>query len=192
MAESNFHTQQYTSDDFVESCGAVVFDLSDASRKRVCLSNIIAKNEWVFAKGRRNIDESRKDAALREFHEETGYRCKLLPVDMRTRATAADEPPDAPDMPLVHRGLTEPFMCTVRNLPGESGVKIIWWFIAELDGIEAGKGLGEEDLRSEFFDFEEAVEKPWFKTDRKVLRRAIEIVEDTLRDVHGIMKGELH
>jgi hypothetical protein len=92
----------------------------------------------------------------------------------------------------VHHGLTEPFMCTVRNLPGESGVKIIWWFIAELDGVEAGKGLGEEDLRSEFFDFEEAVEKLWFKTDRKVLRRAIEIVEDTLRDVHGIMKGELH
>jgi 8-oxo-dGTP pyrophosphatase MutT (NUDIX family) len=179
MAESHFPTQQYSSSDFVESCGAIVFDLSDPSCKRVCLSNIIAINEWILLKGRRNIDESRKDAALREFHEETGLRCKLLPIRLSTRATATDDPFDIPDNPRKHDGLTESFMCTVRHLPVGNGVKIIWWFIAELDSTDENKGPGEEAFSSEIFDCEDAIGKLTFETDREVLRKAMEIVEDT-------------
>jgi 8-oxo-dGTP pyrophosphatase MutT (NUDIX family) len=97
MAESNFPTRQYPSSDFVESCGAIIFDLSHPSHKRICLSNIIAENKWILVKGRRNINESRRDTALREMYEETGYRCKLLPSLMPTRATTVHDPPDVSD-----------------------------------------------------------------------------------------------
>jgi 8-oxo-dGTP pyrophosphatase MutT (NUDIX family) len=176
MAESNFHTQQYVSSHFVESCGAIVFDLSKPS-KRVCLINIIAENKWVLAKGRRDINESRKNAAVREFYEETGSRCELLPVRMSTCATTVGDPPDMPNQAREHDGLTEPFMCTTRELPSGNGVKIIWWFVAIL-GLE--RELGEVTFRSELFDCEVAIEKLYFETDREVLRRAIEIVENTL------------
>jgi 8-oxo-dGTP pyrophosphatase MutT (NUDIX family) len=179
MAESNFPTRQYPSSDFVESCGAIIFDLSHPSRKRVCLSNTMAENKWILVKGRRNINESREDTAQRELYEETGYRCKLLPVRMPTRATTAHDPPDVVDHSRVHDGLMEPFMFTLRDLPSGNGVKIIWWFIAVLD-VVGDRGPGEQTFRSEFFDYDEAIEKLWFETDREILRRAVEIVEGTM------------
>jgi 8-oxo-dGTP pyrophosphatase MutT (NUDIX family) len=179
MDESKFTTHQYTSSTFVESCGAVLFDLSNPSSKRVCIGNIVDKNEWILLKGRRNINESRQDAALREIYEETGYRGTLLPVRMATRATATGDPADVRDRPRVHDGLSEPFMCTVRELPFDGGVKIIWWYIATLN--ENGEvGPGEADIRAQFFDCDEAIGKLWFETDREVLRKAMEIVEDTM------------
>jgi hypothetical protein len=39
---------------------------------------------------------------------------------------------------------------------------------------------GEQTFRSEFFDYDEAIEKLWFETDREILRRAVEIVEGTM------------
>ncbi|KAF1911830.1 NUDIX domain-containing protein [Ampelomyces quisqualis] len=179
MAASHFSTQQYPSSQFVESCGAILFDLSSPSSARVCLGNILAKDEWVLVKGRRNMNESRKDAAIRELYEETGYRGKLLPVRLATRVTVEGDAADAPDKTRVHEGLTEPFMCTVREVPSGNGVKIIWWFIAVLEDGSAERGPGEATFRSEFFGCEEAVEKLYFETDREVLRRAISIINDT-------------
>lgn len=180
MAQSNFKTHQYPSPSFVESCGAILFDLSHPPTKRVCLGNIISKNEYILPKGRRNINESRKDAALCEVYEETGYRCKLLPVAMATRATALDDDADVADVAKVREDLTEPFMFTVRELSVHAGVKIIWWYIAVLDDDNGERGPGEENIRPEFFECEEAVGKLWFELDRDTLRRAVEIVEETM------------
>ncbi|KAF2832850.1 hypothetical protein CC86DRAFT_364867 [Ophiobolus disseminans] len=186
MAQSRLPTQQYPSQSFVESCGAILFDLSDPSAKRVCLGNIISKNEYTLPKGRRNINESRKDAALREVYEETGYRCKLLPVTMATRATAPDDDADVADESRIRDGLTEPFMCTVRELSVQTGVKVIWWYVAVLDRDGGERGQGEEKYKPEFFECGEAVGKLWFETDREILRRAVEIVEETTtRQVGG-------
>jgi 8-oxo-dGTP pyrophosphatase MutT (NUDIX family) len=180
MAASNFSTQQYTSSQFVESCGAILFDLSTPTSPRVCLGNILAKDEWVLVKGRRNINESRKYASIRELYEETGYRGKLLPVRMATRATIEGDDASVPDKSRVHDGITEPFMCTVREVANGNGVKIIWWFLAVLDNGSGGRGPGEATFRSEFFDCGEAVEKLHFETDREVLRKAISFIEDTV------------
>jgi 8-oxo-dGTP pyrophosphatase MutT (NUDIX family) len=175
-------TQQYTSSAFVESCGAILFDLSSPSSKRVCLANILAEDKWVLVKGRRNINEARKDAALREVYEETGYRAKLLPVRMSTRATAPDDPADVDDRPRVHDGLTEPFMGTFRQLAGGLGVKVIWWFVAVLDDGSEERGPGEETFRIQFFDCKEAEQKLWYETDREVFRNALAIVESTMAE----------
>jgi 8-oxo-dGTP pyrophosphatase MutT (NUDIX family) len=77
----NTPTTQYTSEEFVESSGAILFDLSHET-KSVCLIHYTVKDEWLLAKGRRNCGESRLEAALREVEEETGYKCHVYSVTM--------------------------------------------------------------------------------------------------------------
>ncbi|EAU31850.1 predicted protein [Aspergillus terreus NIH2624] len=173
-------TTQYTSEQFVESCGAVLFDLSSPQKKKVCLIHYHAKNEWLLAKGRRNCGESRHEAALRELREETGYSAHLHPVTMRTRAPPRDEQGHMPDKPRAYPELTEPFMVTMRQLGGEgtNDVKIIWWYIAALDeGVSGAVGEAEEEFSALFFPLEEAVQKLSFQNDRTVLQKAIALVD---------------
>ena len=181
MAQSIFKFQQYPSEQFVESCGAILFDLSDLPTTKVCLINVLEKQEWLLAKGRRNIGESRKDAALREVMEETGYQSHPLPVRMVTRACSPSAPANVSDKPRIHNNIMEPFMCTVRELPHGKGVKIIWWYIAVLDedAVEQ-RGPGEKDFEAQFFSCAEAVEKLTFESDREVLRKALQIVNGTV------------
>ncbi|KAF3053077.1 hypothetical protein E8E11_002945 [Didymella keratinophila] len=157
MAESSFVTRQYVSEQFVESCGAVLFISSKPVNAKVCLVNLPSTNEWVLPKGRRNIGESRKEAAMREVAEETGLQCRLLPLD-----------------------ITEPFMCTVRELPKRNGGKLIWWYIAVLEyDAYSRKGPGEAQFKPEFFTADDAVQKLHFESDREVLRKAVEIINTT-------------
>jgi len=171
------NTTQYTSEQFVESCGAILFDLC-AQNKAVCLIHYREKNEWLLAKGRRNCGETRHEAALREVREETGYSVRLHPVTMYTRAPPMDEQGDTPDEPRSFSDLTEPFMVTVRQL-GDSGneIKIIWWYIAALDeGVVVGSGGADEKFTPKFFSLKEAVKKLSFQNDRAVLEKAISLV----------------
>lgn len=182
MAASPNITTQYTSKQFVESCGAILFDLFTSQNKTVCLIHYHAKDEWLLAKGRRNCGESRHEAALREVHEETGYQSHLHPVKMRTRAPPMDEEGHMPDKPQSYPDLIEPFMVTMRQLGGGkvNDVKIIWWYIAALDeGVVAGSdgNGGDKEFTPEFFPLEEALKKLSFQNDRDVLEKAIALVE---------------
>ncbi|KAJ0322486.1 hypothetical protein COL5a_008716 [Colletotrichum fioriniae] len=173
MAASNYVTRQYASEAFVESCGAIPFDLSK-DPARVCLLHYLSTDEWLLAKGRRNYGESRHEAALREVLEETGFRCRLLPVDMATRATAPDDDANVPDQAAARRGITEPFMVTMRDVDGGSGVKLIWWYVATLkEGEGSEVGGGEAQFSASFFSLDEAVQRLTFEDDRNVLRKAI-------------------
>lgn len=132
----------------------------------------------MLPKGRRNLGESRIAAALREATEETGYKCSSLPVKMETRAPHGTDKADAPDRARVVEHCEEPFMFTIRELGEGKGVKLIWWFVARLDGdINTGAQGGESQFQTDFFECHEAVEKLHFETDREVLRKAIELVE---------------
>lgn len=86
-------------------------------------------------------------------------------------------------------------MLTIREV-GEEDVKLIWWFIAEVndDGEveepEEGYGVG-------WFGYDDAVQKLTYQTDRDVVQRAIEIVreyvaspEDEDDEGDGIDKSE--
>ncbi|KAJ5712749.1 hypothetical protein N7493_009217 [Penicillium malachiteum] len=183
MATSPNITTQYTSEQFVESSGAILFDLSNGKNKTVCLIHYHAKDEWLLAKGRRNCGESRQEAALREIHEETGYQAHLYPVTMYTRAPPIDERGHMPDIPRLYPDIVEPFMVTMRHLgtDGVKDVKIIWWFIAALDeGVVPGSASGEEQFTPEFFPLQQALEKLSFQNDRDVLREAISLVNTRL------------
>lgn len=176
MGNSKYPTTQYNSEEFVESCGAVLFDFSDETKK-VCLIHYLAKDEWLLAKGRRNCGETRRDAALREVREETGYPCHIFPVTMSTRAPAATEMANTFDQARCYAGLTEPFMVTIREIEGKSNAEIIWWYIAEVEQDVSTKGLnGESSFAARFSNYDDALQRLTYNEDRDVLRRAISLV----------------
>lgn len=183
MATSTYPTTQYTSEEFVESSGAILFDLSsypETKTNRVCLIHHLAKDEWLLAKGRRNCGESRREAALREVQEETGYRCHTHPVTMATRAPGMAEAQDVSDRARVYADVEEPFMLTIRDNSsgGEKlNAKLIWWFISAVDERqEVDRPVAEGGFRAEFFAWEDALRKLTFQNDRNVLERAISLV----------------
>ncbi|KAH5069977.1 hypothetical protein HBI73_192010 [Parastagonospora nodorum] len=119
--------------------------------------------------------------ALREVREEIGCRCTLVPIRMATRQTAADDPVDVPDVPRVWDALWEPFMWQVRELGEGKGVKILWWFVAVVDGDGKGEGGGgEEGVESEWVEVGEACGMLGFESDREVVRGAVRVLVDTL------------
>ena len=175
MANSSFPTSQYASEQFVESCGALLFDLS-ADPLKVCLLHFHSKNEWFFPKGRRNTGESRQAAALREVEEETGYSCKIHPIAMPTRSPSVNDPPDAPDEARQQQNLSEPFMLTIREIDRKSDVKLIWWYIAVLDATRP-HSTSETQFKAQFFSLDDALNRLTFQLDRDILQRAIELLQ---------------
>ena len=88
MVISRFHTSQHTSEQLVESAGAIIFRLST---QQVCVLHLLPHAECILAKGRRNVGESRLEVVLREVREETSYSCRLLPIIIRSPAPLAIE-----------------------------------------------------------------------------------------------------
>lgn len=181
MAAPRYETKQYTSEQFVESCGAILFN---KSTKQICLVKTRQRKTWVLAKGRRNVHEKRIDAALREVKEETGFTCQAMPVSIRSRATPWDEGPQGPgtvtpDVARLFENAVEPFMITHRFLPQGCGIKLIYWFLASIDE-SVPKGPAEALFSSsELFYFEDALNTLTFSTDREIVTNAIEIFEAT-------------
>jgi 8-oxo-dGTP pyrophosphatase MutT (NUDIX family) len=179
MSTPTFPRLQIPSSNFVESCGAVLFDHTSPSKK-VCLIHYVKNNEWLLPKGRRNMHEHRCEAATREVTEETGYPCRLHPITMSTRAPAADSDADVKDEARTYPDLTEPFMLMTRPIDDGASMKIIWWFVAVLDGEGMERGPGEKAFEAEFWDCGEAVKKLTFESDREVLERAIGLIEGVI------------
>lgn len=178
MATSRFHTSQHTSEQLVESAGAIVFRLST---QQVCVLHLLPRDEHILAKGRRNVGESRSEAALREVREETGYVCRLLPITMRSRAPPAVEIEPYGDVLRTYSDITEPFSLQIRHLEADGDVKLIWWFIAVVDEEKAPNEdrPGEEKFNVEFYGYEEVVKKLTFQMDRDMVQRAIDTVRAT-------------
>lgn len=129
------------SDDFVISCGTVTVDIAES---RVLLIRSRGTGEYYLPKGRKDIQESLEDAALRETWEETGVRAQLLPVRITTRATTSAAAAGADPASCV----TEPLAVAQRVTDGV--LKIIFWFVAAADSAVAR----EEGMQQEGEDFE--------------------------------------
>ncbi|KAL8788531.1 MAG: hypothetical protein Q9213_001604 [Squamulea squamosa] len=177
MAVSQYVSEQYTSEAFVESVGAILFRMST---KEICILHLPRRNEYTLAKGRRNCGETRHDAAVREVTEECGFPCHLLNVNMLTRAPPAVEVQQLGDVPRFYAGICEPFTLQIRHI-GEGDVKVIWWYIAAVDEDEPLREERHEmgEFVVEFYGFEDVLEKLTFRVDRDMVRKAIEIVENT-------------
>ena len=174
MALSRFESEQYTSEAFVESVGAVLFRLST---QEICVLHHLQRDEYVLAKGRRNCGENRKDTALREIVEESGFSCRLLPLDMSTRAPPAVEIEQLRDEARFYTHICEPFTLQLRRL-GEGEVKLIWWYIAAVNEDKPfQKDLQEKErFDVQFFNFTKVLEKLTFQADRDLVKKAIDLV----------------
>jgi 8-oxo-dGTP pyrophosphatase MutT (NUDIX family) len=181
MASSQFETEQYTSEAFVESAGAILFRLSS---QEVCVIYHKKRNEYLLAKGRRNCGETRQAAALREVTEETGFPCRLLPLNMFTRAPPEGETEQMGDQPRFYSGICEPFTLQLRRL-SDSNVKLIWWFVAAIEEEQTTAERNEEDKDKfdvEFYSYTDVLEKLTFQIDRDLMRTAVDLVTKTSAD----------
>jgi len=205
MAASNYTQTNHPSPTFVESAGGILFN---PTTREICLLHHRARAQHLLPKGRRNVGESRARAAVREVQEETGVPCRLMRVDMRSRAPSVEEDEVGRgeyvgDVARWHEGVAgEPFSMTWRELGdavgggvgggdgagGEGGgVKLIWWFVLEVVEEGGGRGggddvvshMGEEQFGVEWVGYEAAAEKLTFLQDREILAMAVEIVEET-------------
>ncbi|GAW24931.1 hypothetical protein ANO14919_145270 [Xylariales sp. No.14919] len=174
MAEPRFESEQYASEAFVESVGAVLFRFST---QEVCVLHDLKRDEYVLAKGRRNCGETRRETAVREVTEETGYACRLLTLNMHTRAPPAVETEQLADVARFYTDICEPFTLQIRHL-AESQIKLIWWFVAAVDEEAASPGTPDsERYVAEFYSYADVLDKLTFRMDREMVKRAMELVE---------------
>ncbi|KAI0291369.1 NUDIX hydrolase domain-like protein, partial [Multifurca ochricompacta] len=169
--------------------GSILFASTHAPL-RVCLIHHNARGQWLLPKGRKDRGENIITTAVRETFEETGYPCRLLPLDLITRAPAVGA--QTADAAVLVRGSEEPFMFTIRRTQGMvggyasgcgggGGVQLISWFATIWTGAEKIEGVQTEDesYESAFFEIEEAMRMVTFQVDRDLIERAIELVRAT-------------
>jgi len=174
---TGFPTTQLYADEFLESCGAITFN----AKHEICLLYNPLTKEYTLPKGRRNTNEPRSSAALREFSEETGFACTIQPVRMSTRAPPEPEDPTyKSDHAVVREKLVDPFALQIRE-EGRGWKKLVWWYVAH-EAVDAkGEGLRlEEDLgrMALWVGVLRAVEVLTFENDRELVQRAYEIYQD--------------
>ncbi|KAJ9608930.1 hypothetical protein H2200_006701 [Cladophialophora chaetospira] len=186
MPASDMGTEHFSAEAFVESAGAILFRVSAG---QICILHHLAHDHYVLPKGRRHCGEGRHEAAIRELAEETGHQCRLLPVNMTTRAPPASSGASEPDEVRPATNICEPFYLQIRH-PRESEVKVIWWYIAvEVSSrdqrLVKQSEKDKERFTNEFHDYGRALDKLSFDSDRGVVKQAVAIVEETFRATAG-------
>ncbi len=153
----------------------------------VVLIKKLSANDLLLPKGHKNINESLEDAAIRETYEETGYRCKLLPLPVPTLAAPAT-PPTLPtsavgdketSKPRLENEMnTEPIACSLR--PVRNGVqKIIFWFVDIVadDEVVQGTQMADESFENLVVPLERVGEVLRWEDDRRVVGEVVRLVK---------------
>ena len=177
MSTPRYPTSQYLAGNFIISAGCILFRHNPiSSALEICILHHTVKDNWMLPKGRKDRGETIEAAAIRETYEETGYACRFWPQTIPTRAP----PAGANNVHTVEavEGSVEPIAVTIRDL-GDSGIKIIWWYIAQVEeGAQKVEGsqMEGEHFESVFMDAELAVGRLTFSSDRDVVKQALKIV----------------
>jgi hypothetical protein len=72
-------------------------------------------------------------------------------------------------------------MLSIRN-KGVKNIKVIWWYVAEVDqdALQDGHDVqGEASFAATFLSCEDALQRLTFEDDRDVLRRSISLVKES-------------
>ncbi|GAB7350724.1 hypothetical protein MBLNU459_g1277t1 [Dothideomycetes sp. NU459] len=168
----------YFSSSFVISAGTISFD---SAKNKVLLIHSTSTNEFFFPKGRVNINEDWKHAAVRETLEETGALVALLGLrqrDSQTLATVSETGHDAAKTTMSRH--TEPFAMT-RRFRGEVE-KTIYWFLAVGDSTRplerSSTQDGEEGFVGRWMALNEAMGGITFENEKLMLRPATRIIQN--------------
>ncbi|KAM3416310.1 hypothetical protein BST61_g7916 [Cercospora zeina] len=148
---------------FVISCGTVTLDLG---RAKVLLIRWRKTDEVILPKGRKNINESLQDAALRETWEETGHKAVLLPTSLPTLATGQHE---------CMLSYQEPIAVSQRT--NNDVLKIIFWFSAASDSTRCDHDRPiqeDEDYETIWASLSEYESLLTFEDDRRIARLVVE------------------
>ncbi|KAF3768702.1 hypothetical protein M406DRAFT_327124 [Cryphonectria parasitica EP155] len=136
--------------DFIISAGTVTFH-PRTQEVLVILNKKYQEDIWQLPKGRRNISENIRDAAIRETYEETGYHVNLVPVLMPTRATQPrSQQPDGPKSTVIDHLGTEPVGMVTYTEPGAGSdtdaQKMCFFYLATLADPDAAPHENTQDL----------------------------------------------
>jgi len=104
---------------------------------------------------------------------------------MKTRTPPSEEQEYPDEVRELEEVSGEPFCLAIREL-GERDVKLIWWYIVQMDdGVEDDVQRkiipGDEKFETLFFGFDEASKVLTFQSDRELVAKALEIVNETLQ-----------
>ncbi|KAH7105115.1 hypothetical protein BKA62DRAFT_436969 [Auriculariales sp. MPI-PUGE-AT-0066] len=153
---------------------------------------------WLLPRGRKDVGESLQQAALREAHEESGYRAELLPLYMPTRAPRTANEQAVTEAIFVS---IAPFVDVKAREAGRKnvgGAVVTSWFVAQIPAnavsIPDGRTSDELDFVTHLVPFERAVELLMGQdvsveahTELMVIQKAIELWKRT----QAITSGEL-
>ncbi|OLN96558.1 hypothetical protein CCHL11_00658 [Colletotrichum chlorophyti] len=173
VAEMSRGRNFYPSHKFVISCGTVTVD---TRARRVLL--VYNKRHLIYQlpKGRKEVCEDLLATALRETREETGVMARPIALRLRTRATAAGGPPDAPEVTELVVSSEPTAVCHYPD-PCSGAMKMVFYFVAEgYCGLEPEGWTGEDRVKFEvvWVGVSEAAGKLTFKEDGMVVDKALE------------------
>jgi 8-oxo-dGTP pyrophosphatase MutT (NUDIX family) len=143
-------------------------ELPSSAYEVVLIYNRTTK-EYLLPKGRKDIGERLEDAAIRETYEETGFRCKLLPLSVPTLATkpatTKSKSKESKDKPN-----TEPIHFSFRQM--KDGVqKVVFWYVAVVTRQRAVKGtqMADENFVNATVPLETADQYLTFDEDQELI-----------------------
>ena len=134
---------------FQKSAGGIIID-----EGRVLLIRALTRTGelvWTFPKGRIEQGERTWEAALREVREETGYLCRLR---RKLKTTSY-----------------------IFNVETTKVHKRVYWFLLE-PIRQAGLPNPREVKEIHWFIFSEAMEKLYYRSDRRLLETAIKVPQE--------------
>lgn len=137
----------------IEQCYGVIVVLKEEQCKFLILEREETKDDWTFAKGHAEKDETPKITALRELEEETGItKIEIL------------------DLPLIH----EEYEIIHQ---GEKRLKINDYFIGFVK--EKDVRIEKEEIQSyKWVTFEEALNSFQYERRKQVLKKAQKYLEN--------------
>lgn len=178
------------SHDLIISCGCVIVD---PVARTVAILHDRSVNITQLPKGRKNIGESHSDAALREAYEETGVKCKPLPLLVPTRATVPaahatlelNPSENTPDVASQTDNIdvtdtvinTEPVAICTYPCVFTGAFKLVFWYAAAADSTAAPdpgtKEPWEADLELTWAPAREAGARMTFAADGEVVGKVL-------------------
>ncbi|MCL2388770.1 MAG: NUDIX domain-containing protein [Elusimicrobia bacterium] len=139
------------------STGAVIFGSGALGEPLFLLVLSERHNEWGFAKGHIEPDETETDAARREILEETGIK----------------------NIRFIS-GFKETASYNITNASGKSVRKISVYFLAEAEVFEkpvaAGKAVCDEIKKTEWVSFEKALSLLSYPAQKEILKKAFSVI----------------